>query len=135
MFFYCTSSFTQLLHHALILFITTLIPFTNVMINSISLHTRRRYQPLKDWNSRTELESRVLQCIMSMTISTQDLWLYWNLNQSCVQTGNWPRVDCVEAQKANHSTSNTYDCVCWCFFMCLCYMLLLSVYTSVLRVN
>ena len=38
-FFYSTSQLTQLLHHVLILFITTLFPFFNViMINSLSLH-------------------------------------------------------------------------------------------------
>ena len=38
--------------------------------------------------------------------TTRDLRLYWNPNQSCVQTGNWTHVDCVEVQKANHSASN-----------------------------
>ena len=37
----------------------------------------------------------------------RDLQLYWNPNQSCVQTENWTWVDCLEVQKANHSASNT----------------------------
>ena len=38
-FFYSTSHLTQLLHHVLILFITTLFPFINViMINSLFSH-------------------------------------------------------------------------------------------------
>ena len=39
---------------------------------------------------------------------TRDLLLYWNPNQSCVQTGNWTRVDCMAVQEANHSASDTY---------------------------
>ena len=42
------------------------------------------------------------------SLSTRGLRFYWNPKQSCLQTGNRTRVDCVEVQKANHSASNTY---------------------------
>ena len=42
------------------------------------------------------------------SLSTQDLRLYQNPNQSCIQTRNQTRVNCMEVQSTNHSTSNTY---------------------------
>ena len=39
------------------------------------------------------------------SLSTRDLRLYWNRNQSCVQNGNQIWVDCMEVQSTNHSAS------------------------------
>ena len=41
------------------------------------------------------------------SLSILDLQLYWNPNQSSVQTGNRTWVDCVEVKSTNHSASNT----------------------------
>ena len=45
------------------------------------------------------------------SLSTQDLRLHWNPNQSCVQIGNRTRVNCVEVQSSNHSAKNTLQVI------------------------
>ena len=86
----------------------------------LSLHTRWRhsrsmqistFEELKFTDWITLFVLRIQDFVMHHeydSLSTQDLQLYWNPNQSCVQTRNWTRVDCVEVQSTNHSVSNTF---------------------------
>ena len=90
------------------LFITTLMAFTNViMINSLFTYKgallEKQTLTFEELNFLKGLNYSFCSEIPGSlyvheydSLSTRELQLFWNPNQSCVQTVNQTRVDCVD---------------------------------------